>query len=283
MASNKKPLKAFMRVDGQGRVIAGSNILRKDRPKVGNWIQLQVYECCDPDFPIPLGGGGTPDFVEQVLGVDNSPFVCEALGTAADFAILSDQAISNTGNTVITGDMGMHPGTSVTGFPPGVVNGEQHITDATALQAQIDATDGYNCLRALTTGTVIDGDIGGDTLTPGIYERASSLGITGTLTLDAQGDPDAVFIFKTGSTLITATSASVVLVNGAQPCNVYWLVGSSAILGTNTTMVGNIIALTSVTLVTGSSLTGRAIALNGDITLDNNQVIACECTANPCA
>jgi len=271
MANSKRDLKAFLRYDGSGRVIQGSLILRRNKPKVGNWTQVQAHECCDP-------------FAEELAAAAVAALVaCDTLGTAADFAILGDQTVTNTGTTVITGDLGLHPGTSVTGFPPGTVVGEQHITDATALQAQTDATNAYNCLRALTTTAVTDGDIGGDTLTPGVYEASSSLGITGTLTLDGGGDPNAVFIFKTGSTLITASSANVLLTNGAQPCNVYWLVGSSATLGTDTDMVGNIIAIASVTFNTGADLVGRAIALGGAVTLDTNIVSACACTINPCS
>lgn len=275
MASNKKFLRSFVRVDGTGRIVAGSNILRKNKPKVGKWLEIQAYECCDPY---------TEEVAAEVAAAALEALVaCDTLGTADDFAILSDQTITNTGTTVITGDLGLHPGTSVTGFPPGTVIGEQHITDATALQAQVDATNAYNCLRALATTAVTDGDIGGDTLLPGVYEAETSLGITGTLTLDGGGDPDAVFIFKTGSTLITATAADVVLINGAQPCNVYWLVGSSATLGTDTDMVGNIIAVTSITFVTGADLVGRAIALGGAITLDTNIVTSCACSINPCS
>jgi len=283
MENNKKDLKSFMRVDGQGRVIAGSNILRKNKPKVGNWIQIQAYACCDPDFPLTPGGGATPDFVEEVLGVGNSPFVCDTLGTAEDFAVLSDQAISNTGNTVITGDLGLHPGTAVTGFPPGLVVGEQHITDAVAQQAQIDATAAFTCLNDLTVTDSVGADIGGETLVAGVYSVGSSLGITGELTLDGASNPDSVWVFKIPSTLITATDALVTLINGASACNVYWLVGSSATLGTNTEMVGNIIAVTSITLTTGATLTGRAIALGGAVTLDSNEITSCECTVNPCS
>ena len=263
--ATKRFLRAFVRWDGSGRVIAGSLIFRKNKPKVGNWSEVQAYECCDP-------------FLTTVAAS-----LCVTLGTAGDFAILADQTVTNTGDTVITGDLGLHPGTSVTGFPPGVVVGEQHVADAVALQAQVDATDAYNCLNAIPSTGVSNEDIGGETLTAGVYESSSELDITGTLTLDGEGDPDAVFIFNIGSTLITATDAEVVLINGAQPCNVWWLVGSSATLGTGTTMVGNIIAITSVTFVTGANLTGRAIALGGAVTLDTNIVSICECSVDPCA
>lgn len=283
MAENKKDLKSFMRVDGQGRVIAGSNVLRKNKPKIGKWIQIQTYVCCDPYFPLTPGGGGTPDFVEEVLGVGNTPFVCDTLGTAEDFAVLSDQTITNTGNTIITGDLGLHPGTSVTGFPPGSVIGEQHITDIVAQQAQIYATAAFTCLNDLVTTGSVDGDIGGETLVSGVYSVASSLGITGELTLDGGNDPDSVWIFKIPSTLTTASSALVTLINGASACNVYWLVGSSATLGSNTDMIGNIIAVTSITFGSGADLTGRAIALGGAVTLDDNIITSCACSVNPCS
>lgn len=271
MASNKKNLKSFVRYDGSGRIVAGSQILRRNKPKIGNWAQIQAYECCDP-FSTALAAAAVAALV-----------ACDTLGTAADFAILGDQTVTNTGTTVITGDLGLHPGTSVTGFPPGTVIGEQHITDAVAQQAQVDATNAYNCLNALpTTGGETNADIGGETLTAGVYNSSSSLAITGTLTLDGEGDPNAVFIFNIGSTLTTASAADVILTNGAQPCNVYWLVGSSATLGTDTDMVGNIIAITSVTFNTGADLVGRAIALGGAVTLDTNIVTTCACSTNPC-
>ncbi|MEO6965055.1 MAG: ice-binding family protein, partial [Acidobacteriaceae bacterium] len=202
------------------------------------------------------------------------------LGTAQSFAVLGASTVTNTGPSVVTGDLGVSPGTAVTGFPPGtVVGGSIHAADAVALQAQADNTNAYNVAagEACNTTYGVPTDIGGTTLTSGVYCFASSAGLTGTVTLDAQGDPNAVFIFKIGSTLITASSAKVLLINGASACNVFWQVGSSATLGTDTTFVGNILALTSITLTTNATLSGRALAQNGAVTMDSNIVSVSSC------
>jgi hypothetical protein len=196
------------------------------------------------------------------------------LGTASSFAVLGGQSVTNTGPTVVNGDLGVSPGTAVTGFPPGtVVNGTIHAADAVAAQAQADNTAAYNNLAGQPCDVELTGqDLGGQTLTTGVYCFASSAQLTGTLTLDAQGDPNAVFVFQIGSTLTTASNSSVVLINGASPCNVFFQVGSSATLGTNTTFEGNILALTSISLNTGASVSARALAQNGSVTLDTNTI-----------
>jgi hypothetical protein len=203
------------------------------------------------------------------------------LGTNDDFAILAGSTVTNTGSSVITGDLGLSPGTSVTGFPPGTVSGTQHVTDAAAAQAQTDLTAAYNDAAGQTPVSTVPTELGGTTKTAGVYDSAAgTFGITGTLTLDAEGDPDAVFIFKTASTLITAGSSVVDLVNGAQACNVFWQVGSSATLGTNSTFAGNILALTSITLTTGADVDGRVLARNGAVTLDTNTIAVSTCAAD---
>jgi hypothetical protein len=202
------------------------------------------------------------------------------LGTATDYAVLAGSTITNTGASVLNGDLGLHPGTSVIGFPPGTVNGTQHITDAAALQAQSDLTTAYLDAAGRTPVTTVPTELGGTTKTDGIYDSASgTFGITGTLTLDAQGDANAVFIFKTASTLITAGSSVVSLVNGAQACNVFWQVGSSATLGTDSTFKGNIMALTSITATTGANIVGRLLARNAAVTLDTNTITRATCAA----
>ena len=206
---------------------------------------------------------------------------CEALGRAAGFAILGASTVTNTGATEITGDLGLYPGTSVTGFPPGTVNGLSYITDTQAQNAQTDAQAAFTCLGALT-GTTISGDIGEQTLTPGVYVAASSIGVTVGLTLDGGGDPNATFVFVIGSTFIPATGAVMSLINGAQSCNVWWIVGSSATLSNGSETSGNIIAQTSITINTGAQLTGRAFALTGAVTMDSNNIGNCNCTTNPC-
>ncbi len=162
------------------------------------------------------------------------------LGTTASFGVLAGSTVTNTGATVINGDLGLYPGTSITGFPPGIVGGTTHQTDAEAQQAQSDLVIAYNDAASRGPGAAA-GELGGRTLVDGVY-TGTTLSLTGTLTLDAQGDPNAVFIFQSASTLITASNSTVALINGAQACNVFWQVGSSATLGTNTTFVGTILA-----------------------------------------
>ncbi len=200
-----------------------------------------------------------------------------SLGSANSFAVLGGSTITNTGSTVINGNLGLSPGTSVTGFPPGIVNGVQHITDATAAQAEADVVTAYNALAAQAGATTVSGDLGGLTLAPGVYNSASSLGLTGTLTLDGQGNPNAVFIFQVGSALTTSSGSNINLINGAQACNVFWQVGSSATLGTNSSFSGNLLASTSITANTGASINGRVLALNGAVTLDASPVTVPSC------
>lgn len=202
------------------------------------------------------------------------------LGTADSFAVLGGSTVTNTGPTVITGDLGLSPGTSVTGFPPGTVSGTQHVADTTAAAAQTALTTAYNDAAGRTPVTTVPTELGGTTKTPGVYDSAAgTFGITGTLTLDAQGDASSVFIFKTASTLITAGASTVILTGGAQACNVFWQVGSSATLGTNSIFKGNILALTSATLTTGANVSGRVLARNGAVTLDSNTIAVATCAA----
>ncbi len=192
--------------------------------------------------------------------------------------------MTNTGPSVITGNLGVGPGTAITGFPPGIVlaPGALHAADAVALQAQSETTTAYDLLAGLSaTGTLTGQDLGGLTLLPGVYFFANTAQLTGTLTLDGQGDPNATFVFQIGSTLTTASSSSVVFVNGATQQEVYWQVGSSATLGTATRFAGNIVALTSISLGTGASIScGRALARNGAVTLDTNSIVN-DCANTP--
>jgi len=207
--------------------------------------------------------------------------VCNTLGRASNFDVLAHVNITSTGSTIIDRDLGLYPGTSVIGFPPGIVNGVQHITDTTASNAKDDATAAFIYLGTLPpTGSVL-ADIGGTTITPGIYSTSSSLTITGIVTLDGGGDPDAIFVFQIPTTFLPTSSAIVSLINNAQPCNVYWVTGSSATLATGAVVVGNIIAEISVTCDTGAILTGKVFALTGSVTLDTNVITHCQCTINP--
>jgi uncharacterized repeat protein (TIGR01451 family) len=202
------------------------------------------------------------------------------LGTAGSFAVLGGSTVTNTGPSVLNGDLGVSPGAAITGFPPGLVNGATHSADAVAGQAQTDVTTAYNDAAGRTPFTVNPPDIGGQTLPAGVYQSATSLGLTGDVTLDAAGDPGAVFIFQAGSTLTTASGSRVLLINGASPCNVFWQVGSSATFGTSTTFNGNVLALTSISATTGANFTGRLLARNGAVTLDTNVVTRSPCTAD---
>lgn len=195
-----------------------------------------------------------------------------SLGVASSFAVLGGATVDNTGATTINGDLGVWPGT-ITGSAP-TVNGTIHAADATAQSAQTDVTAAYDALvaQACTSGPVGATDLAAQTLIPGVYCYSSTLANTGLLTLDAGGDPNAVWVFKIGSTLTTGPGSSVVIINGGQNSNVFWQVTSSATLGTTTTFAGNIIALTSITLNTGATVSGRVLARNGTVTLDANTV-----------
>jgi LPXTG-motif cell wall-anchored protein len=202
------------------------------------------------------------------------------LGTADDFAILAGSTITNTGPSVINGDVGLTPGNSVTGFPPGTISGIQYIGNATAIQAQNDLVTAYNDAAGKPCTQNLSGqDLGGLTLTPGVYCFDTSAQLTGTLTLNAQNDSSSVFIFRIGSTLTTAGASKVIFTNDTQACNVFWQVGSSATLGTNTSFEGNILALTSITLNTGANVEGRVLARNGAVTLDTNTITKATCAS----
>jgi hypothetical protein len=204
------------------------------------------------------------------------------LGTATSFAVLAGTTVTNTGPSRISGDLGVSPGTAVTGFPPGeVTNGSIHAADAVALQAKNDLTTAYNDAAARIPADAVTSDLGGQTLAPGVYKAASAMGLTGTVTLDAQGDPGAVFIFQAGSTLTTAPNSTVAFINGGSPCNVFWQVGSSATLGTDTTFIGSVLALTSVSVQTGTEVSGRVLARNGQVSLDNNVITRPNCSTIP--
>ncbi len=199
-----------------------------------------------------------------------------SLGSAASFSVLGAQTVTNTGPTALAGDLGVSPGSAITGFPPGLVLGTTHAADTAAANAQSDTTSAYDLLSGAPCTVDLTGqDLAGKTLVEGVYCFTSDALLTGNLTLDAQNHADAVFIFKISSKLTAATGSSVLLVNGGSACDVFWKVGSSATIGTSSSFLGNIVALTSIALQTGARLSGRALARNGSVTLDDNQVSGC--------
>jgi hypothetical protein len=193
------------------------------------------------------------------------------------FAVLGASTVTNTGNTVLDGDLGVWPGTAITGFPPGIVNGTIYDGNAVAMQAQLDALNAYNFFQGLSPTENLTGqNLGGLELTPGVYTYNSSAQLTGALTINWEGLSNQDVVFQIGSTLTTASASMVVGVNMGQNDNIYWAIGSSATLGTTTSFQGTLIADQSDTLNTGATDNcGRVIALNGAVTLDDNFINNC--------
>jgi hypothetical protein len=212
-------------------------------------------------------------FAPAVLAQVNPP-----LGNAQNFSVLGGTPnVNNTGPTVVTGSLGVFPAAAVIGFPPGIVTGAIERATPAAASAQASATVAYNFLaaEACTTTFAVPTDLAGQTLPPGVYCFASSGSNTGLLQLDPLGNPNAVWVFKTVSTWITGPGSTMTMLGAGSSCNVWFQVGSSATLDTTTTMLGNIIALTDISLLTGATLSGRAFARNGQVTLATNQVGGC--------
>jgi hypothetical protein len=197
------------------------------------------------------------------------------LGSASGFVVLAGSTVTSTGPTSVKGDLGVSPGTAVTGFPPGTLVGALHAGDPTAAQGIADLTIAYNDAAGRTLCPVsVAGNLGGMTLAPGLYKSTSSLAVSsGDLTLDAQGDGSAIFIFQMASTLTATSGRRVILVNGAKAANVYWQVGTSATLGTTSAFQGTIMADQAITLGTGAKLTGRALARIAAVNLDSNTIV----------
>jgi hypothetical protein len=201
------------------------------------------------------------------------------LGTAASFSVLGGSTVTNTGPTTMFGDLGLSPGSSVTGAPH--VLGQTHVDDAVAIGAKNALTTGYNDAASRPTNGSAGTDLAGQTFSPGVRTASSSLLLSsGSVTLDAQGDPNAVFIFQIGSTLITGSNTAVSLVNGAQACNVFWQVGSSATLGTGTRFVGTVMASESITANTAATIHGRLLARTAAVTLDTNTITTSNCASS---
>ena len=196
--------------------------------------------------------------------------------SASTLAILAGSAVTNTGSTVVTGDIGLSPGTSIGGFPPGILNGAMHINDAIATNAKADLTAAYDDAAGRTSSQIVtvSGNIGGLTLTPGLYKSTSSLAISsGNLTFDARGNSSAVFIIQIASSLTVTSGRQVILAGGALASNIFWQVGSSATFGTTSVFKGNVMAMQSITLNTGATLDGRALARTGGVTMAGNTVV----------
>lgn len=199
-----------------------------------------------------------------------------SLAGTSNIAVLAGAAISNTGTTSITGDLALSPGSSIGGFPPGILIGTQHINDNIAVQAKLDLTAAYNDAagRTCTDIVTLSGNIGGLTLTPGLYKSTSSLAISsGDLTFDAQGNSDAVFIIQIASSLTTTSGRKVILSGGAKASNIFWQVGSSVTFGTTSVFKGTVLTMQSITFNTGASLNGRALARTGAVIMAGNTIV----------
>jgi hypothetical protein len=220
------------------------------------------------------------------MAFSSSAFAAEAtvgLGTSGAYSVLGSQTVTNTGPSTLSGDLGVSPGTAITGFPPGKALGSTQAGNAQAAKARADLVTGYNDAAGRAKTASVAGDLVGKNLTSGVYNSSGPIALSGTLTLNGQGNPDAVFIFQAASTLITASSSKVSLVNDAQACNVFWQVGSSATLGTGSSFDGTIMALQSITVTTGTVVVGRALARNGAVTLDDDTFLdpACKTSTPP--
>ncbi len=231
--------------------------------------------CSVPAFNASAPRPGGPPPVVTPLSCTENPVTGVPLGTAASFAVLASSTVTNSGPTIVSGNLGVSPGTAVTGFGPGngqVVNGSIHAADPTAAQAQLDLTTAFNNAAGRINPTALPADIGGTVITPGVYNAPVSLAITGNVTLDGQNDPTSVFIFQIPTTLTTSTNSSVTLINQANACNIFWQVGSSATLLTASIFNGTVLAQASVSLGTGVVVNGRVLAQTGAVTLLSNRV-----------
>jgi hypothetical protein len=211
-----------------------------------------------------------------VIPVQTTAAPTVQLAGASGLAVLAGSSVTNTGATNITGDLGLSPGTSIGGFPPGILTGTQHINDAIANQAKLDLTAAYNDAAGRTSTQIVtlSGNIGGLTLSPGLYKSTSSLAVSsGDLTFDAKGDVNAVFIIQIASTLTTTSGRKVILAGGAVASNIFWQVGSSATFGTTSVFKGTVMAMESITFNTGATLDGRALARTGTVVMAGNTIV----------
>ncbi len=224
-------------------------------------LAVMLAGCCDSKNPLGVREGGAPG---------PAPV---ALGTASTFRVLAGSAVTSTGPTAITGDLGVSPGSALTGFPPGTVSGTIHTADPAAAQAKLDLTTAFNDAAGRSVGVItISGDLTGRTLAPGLYKSTSSLAISGAVTLDALGDPNAAFIIQIASTLTTGPGSNVVLAGGAKAANIIWQVGTSATLGTNSVFKGTILADQAITANTGAKVNGKLLTRIAAVTMASNVI-----------
>lgn len=234
-------------------------------------VSVVLIAACKKDNPAPTNTSNP-----IVIPVQTTAQGTVALSGASTFAILAGSSVTNTGATVVTGDLGLSPGSSVGGFPPGILNGTQHVNDPFASQAKLALTAAYNdCAgRTCTDIVTLSGNIGGLTLTPGLYKSTSSLAISsGDLTFDAQGNANAIFIIQIASTLTTTSGRKVILSGSARASNIFWQVGSSATFGTTSVFKGTVMAMQSITFNTGATIDGKALARTGGVTMSGNTIV----------
>jgi hypothetical protein len=232
-------------------------------------VSVGLFAACSNNDPDPSTN-------PAVIPVQVTTHGTVALAGASSLAVLAGTTITSTGATNITGDIGLSPGSSIGGFPPGILNGDQHINDDISSQAKLDLTAAYNDAAGRTSTDIVtlSGNIGGLTLTPGLYKSTSSLAISsGDLTFDAKGNADAVFIIQIATTLTTTSGRKVILSGGALASNIFWQVGSSATFGTTSVFKGTVMAMQSITFNTGATLEGRALARTGAITMAGNAIV----------
>jgi hypothetical protein len=233
-------------------------------------VSVGLFAACSNNDPDPSGANPT------VIPIQVTTHGMVSMAGASELAVLAGTTITSTGATNITGNIGLSPGSAIGGFPPGILNGNQHINDATSNQAKLDLTAAYNDAAGRTSTDIVtlSGNIGGLTLTPGLYKSTSSLAISsGDVTFDAKGDANAVFIIQIATTLTTTSGRKVILSGGALASNIFWQVGSSATFGTTSVFKGTVMAMQSITFNTGASLEGRALARTGAVTMAGNAIV----------